>query len=218
MEKPCIAAQKMDPAVRPIHHQEDVINLTAYHANSLHSRHMDKHERPHKCENPQCATLLGFTYAGGLLRHEREVHNKHDELEGQLVCPYKDCKRHTSKAFTRRENLQEHLRRIHKIQGTDSVDAVAQDTPRLGATPYDHDPDNEGRASKRKRRSTMCHTEDPSEKSIRAQILEVKVENLELHHMWETQSRQLHEMREEINQFPAHGNIHLPGWRSDGIA
>ena len=118
----------MEPAVRPIHHQEDVINLTAYHANSLHSRHMDKHERPHKCENPQCATRLGFTHAGGLLRHEREVHNKHDELKGQLFCPYKDCKRHTSKAFTRRENLQEHLRRIHKIQGTDSVDAVAQDT------------------------------------------------------------------------------------------
>jgi hypothetical protein len=41
------------------------------------SKHMDKHDRPYKCPAEGCEKLPGFTYSGGLLRHEREVHNKH---------------------------------------------------------------------------------------------------------------------------------------------
>jgi hypothetical protein len=29
------------------------------------------------------------------------------------MCPFTDCKRHTGKGFTRKENLNEHLRRVH---------------------------------------------------------------------------------------------------------
>jgi hypothetical protein len=36
---------------------------------------MDKHERPYKCELTGCEQLQGFTYKGGLSRHQREVHN-----------------------------------------------------------------------------------------------------------------------------------------------
>jgi hypothetical protein len=41
------------------------------------SKHMDKHDRPYKCPAEGCEKLPGFTYSGGLLRHEREVHGKH---------------------------------------------------------------------------------------------------------------------------------------------
>jgi hypothetical protein len=41
------------------------------------SKHMDKHDRPYKCPAKGCEKLPGFTYSGGLLRHEREVHGKH---------------------------------------------------------------------------------------------------------------------------------------------
>ena len=41
------------------------------------SKHMDKHDRPYKCAADGCEKLPGFTYSGGLLRHEREVHGKH---------------------------------------------------------------------------------------------------------------------------------------------
>jgi hypothetical protein len=41
------------------------------------SKHMDKHDRPYKCPADGCEKLPGFTYSGGLLRHEREVHGKH---------------------------------------------------------------------------------------------------------------------------------------------
>lgn len=77
------------------------------------SKHMDKHERPHKCSVAGCEKLSGFTYAGGLLRHEREVHNLHGGPKASRKCPYADCKRSTGIGFTRKENLQEHLRRVH---------------------------------------------------------------------------------------------------------
>lgn len=77
------------------------------------SKHMDKHDRPYRCPHPACAKLQGFTYSGGLLRHEREVHGKHGGPKTQLICPYPDCKRHSGKGFTRKENLNEHIRRVH---------------------------------------------------------------------------------------------------------
>ena len=74
---------------------------------------MDKHDRPYRCNNADCAKLQGFTYSGGLLRHEREVHGKHGGPKAQLMCPHDDCKRHSGKGFTRKENLNEHIRRVH---------------------------------------------------------------------------------------------------------
>jgi hypothetical protein len=73
---------------------------------------MDKHDRPYKCYEPGCDKIQGFTYSGGLLRHQREVHKKNDNKK-PLMCPYKDCNRSTGNGFTRQENLREHLRRRH---------------------------------------------------------------------------------------------------------
>lgn len=81
---------------------------------------MDKHDRPYRCGHPACGKLQGFTYSGGLLRHEREVHGKHGGPKTQLRCPYTDCKRHTGKGFTRKENLSEHIRRVHRSKSQDS--------------------------------------------------------------------------------------------------
>ncbi|KZF23637.1 hypothetical protein L228DRAFT_238176 [Xylona heveae TC161] len=77
------------------------------------NKHMDKHERPYRCLDPACAKLSGFTYSGGLLRHEREVHRKHGGPRDPLMCPFRDCKRSSGAGFSRKENLKEHLRRVH---------------------------------------------------------------------------------------------------------
>ena len=37
------------------------------------------------------------------------------------MCPYKDCKRSTGVGFSRKENLNEHLRRCHQPQGESQV-------------------------------------------------------------------------------------------------
>lgn len=79
---------------------------------------MDKHDRPYRCDQPECSKLQGFTYSGGLLRHQREVHKMHGGTGKQLFCPEKTCKRHTGSGFTRKENLQEHLRRVHRRTST----------------------------------------------------------------------------------------------------
>ncbi|QSS59465.1 C2H2 transcription factor [Histoplasma capsulatum] len=77
------------------------------------NKHMDKHDRPYKCTNPDCNKMLGFTYSGGLLRHQREVHKMNSQGK-KLLCPYPDCNRSSGKGFTRQENLKEHLRRLHR--------------------------------------------------------------------------------------------------------
>ncbi|KAK3684736.1 hypothetical protein B0T22DRAFT_481772 [Podospora appendiculata] len=77
------------------------------------NKHMDKHDRPYKCAVEGCEKLPGFTYSGGLLRHEREVHGKHGGPKNSFNCPHPNCKRHTGKGFSRLENLNEHLRRVH---------------------------------------------------------------------------------------------------------
>ncbi|KAF9884135.1 hypothetical protein FE257_002256 [Aspergillus nanangensis] len=77
------------------------------------NKHMDKHDRPYKCGEPGCDKIQGFTYSGGLLRHQREVHKMHVNAKKPLMCPYTDCNRSTGDGFTRQENLKEHLRRRH---------------------------------------------------------------------------------------------------------
>jgi len=78
------------------------------------SKHMDKHDRPYKCTVSGCEKLRGFTYSGGLLRHEREVHKMHGGTKKSLFCPFSDCKRSSGSGFTRKENLAEHIRRVHR--------------------------------------------------------------------------------------------------------
>ncbi|KAI1437785.1 hypothetical protein GGR50DRAFT_604307 [Xylaria sp. CBS 124048] len=100
------------------------------------SKHMDKHERPYKCLAEGCENVSGFTYSGGLLRHEREVHNKHGGPKNPLYCPHRGCKRHTDSSFARLENLNEHLRRCHTPNGLDLYTPVEE-------------PDNQPRESSR---------------------------------------------------------------------
>jgi len=74
---------------------------------------MDKHERPYRCKELGCIKRQGFTYSGGLLRHEREMHRKQSYLEELFFCPHETCKRSSGKGFARPENLKEHMRHIH---------------------------------------------------------------------------------------------------------
>lgn len=91
------------------------------------SKHMDKHERPYICTVAGCEKIQGFTYSGGLLRHEREVHGKHGGPKKRLLCPHENCKRSSGKGFSRQENLAEHLRRVHT--GPGPAGPIQMDSP-----------------------------------------------------------------------------------------
>ncbi|KAJ5247532.1 hypothetical protein N7468_002515 [Penicillium chermesinum] len=93
------------------------------------NKHMDKHDRPYKCYEPGCDKVQGFTYSGGLLRHQREVHKKNTDAKKPLMCPYADCNRSTGNGFTRQENLREHLRRRHMHTDDGGVPSIMVDMP-----------------------------------------------------------------------------------------
>ena len=80
-------------------------------------KHMDKHTRPYHCNNPGCRYLPGFTSKGDLTRHQKQVHGQHG---GPPIyqCPHSGCKRSSGKGFARKENLADHLKRIHEDAGT----------------------------------------------------------------------------------------------------
>ncbi len=98
--------------------------------NGVHRKHMDKHDRPYRCKSLGCEKLQGFTYSGGLLRHEREVHKKHGGPKERMMCPYPDCKRSSGVGFTRKENLNEHKRRVHRNSGDIKLEEIEGDGER----------------------------------------------------------------------------------------
>ena len=124
------------------------------------TKHMDKHNRPYNCSEPGCENIRGFTYSGGLLRHQREVHRQHGGPKASCYCPHPDCKRSTGVGFSRKENLHEHLRRVHRGAGSD----------RLQTTPVP----SEG-SRKRKRVSDETNNDDGEEtEDLNTQIKKLK--------------------------------------------
>jgi hypothetical protein len=79
---------------------------------------MKNHVRPYQCLETQCQQLQGFTRSSELVRHEREAHGKHGGPKETLKCTVAGCNRQTGKGFGRKENLNEHLRRVHGIIAT----------------------------------------------------------------------------------------------------
>lgn len=77
------------------------------------NRHMDRHDRPYKCHEPGCESNPGFTYSGGLPRHQREVHKMNLSTRKPLFCSFKNCDRSAGAGFMRKKNLEEHKRRRH---------------------------------------------------------------------------------------------------------
>ncbi|MCJ1394627.1 hypothetical protein MMC18_007507 [Xylographa bjoerkii] len=67
--------------------------------------------RSHVCTASVCALLPGFTSKGDLTRHQREIHENGGPKA--FFCPHRECKRSTGTPFKRKENLKDHLRRVH---------------------------------------------------------------------------------------------------------
>jgi hypothetical protein len=132
---------------------------------------MDKHERPYRCPSDGCESLPGFTYSGGLLRHEREVHGKHGGPKKTVNCPHPNCKRHSGKGFSRQENLNEHLRRVHTNFDANATPPIEPNSP--------DDDESEQSGVKRKRRSSTDQA--PSELAeLRDKVRRMEEENEKL--------------------------------------
>ncbi|KAI9742282.1 MAG: hypothetical protein M1818_004182 [Claussenomyces sp. TS43310] len=156
------------------------------------SKHMDKHERPYRCPAEGCEKLPGFTYSGGLLRHEREVHHKHGGPRKQLNCPHQNCKRHEGKGFSRQENLNEHLRRVHtgaeaipRVEEPEENDVQVGQKRKRSAT---NSMDDRGEEIKRLRQENEVLRRQAAEHS--AQIANMVAQIQQLQHVQQLQQHQ----------------------------
>jgi hypothetical protein len=158
---------------------------------------MDKHDRPYKCNVKGCEKLQGFTYSGGLLRHEREVHKMHGGTKKSLFCPFHDCKRSSGAGFTRKENLAEHVRRVHRrtsmsadmhglIIRRDMVRREMEGSPiaesRASESPYNRPMEyreEEDLSLKRKRVGSDSGASDRGNDEMRSEIKRLRQENEE---------------------------------------
>ena len=155
------------------------------------SKHMDKHDRPYKCNVKGCEKLQGFTYSGGLLRHEREVHKLHGGTKKSLFCPYPDCKRSSGQGFTRKENLAEHTRRVHRrtsmsadmhglIVRRDTMDSSPiADSHGTSVSPYAVDYRDEDDLTLKRKRASDSTVSERADDSMRAEIKRLRQENEE---------------------------------------
>ena len=154
---------------------------------------MDKHDRPYKCNVKGCEKLQGFTYSGGLLRHEREVHKMHGGTKKSLFCPFADCKRSSGAGFTRKENLAEHIRRVHRrtSMSADLGHLIIPREQRQGSLPAEvrlplesqyqriAEDDDKQLALKRKRLSEVNVPEEIDEGDLRSEVKRLRRENEE---------------------------------------
>ncbi|EEH39484.2 hypothetical protein PAAG_08753 [Paracoccidioides lutzii Pb01] len=83
------------------------------------NRHMDKHDRPYKCTNPDCNRR--FTQAGSMRRHLITIH----QVNSKLRWTHSDCDRSSS----RKVDLKKHIHRIHTKP--DSIDSLRAEIARL---------------------------------------------------------------------------------------
>ncbi|KAK7973062.1 hypothetical protein PG988_007196 [Apiospora saccharicola] len=150
------------------------------------SKHMDKHDRPYKCAVEGCEKLPGFTYSGGLLRHEREVHGKHGGPKNPLNCPHPNCKRYSGKGFSRLENLNEHLRRVH-TNGAAAGETGADDHESIATMePAEHVVVGEKRKA--------------DDEDLRVEVKKLHVENQDLKAKLDAQERQTEALMEQMRQ------------------
>ncbi|KAK8099095.1 uncharacterized protein PG998_012336 [Apiospora kogelbergensis] len=157
------------------------------------SKHMDKHDRPYKCAVEGCEKLPGFTYSGGLLRHEREVHGKHGGPKNPLNCPHPNCKRYSGKGFSRLENLNEHLRRVH-TNGAASGELAADDHESIATTTV------EAVAVAVAEQAVVGEKRKADDEDLRVEVKKLHVENDDLRAELDAQKRHTEVLQEQMRQ------------------
>ena len=74
-----------------------------------------------------CENRPGFTSKGDMDRHRREVHENGGSKT--FPCLRRGCNRGVHKPFKRKENLKEHIRRVHQDQQASVENSNTQHTP-----------------------------------------------------------------------------------------
>lgn len=88
----------------------------------VYRKHIRRHEKPYKCEEPGCSRREGFSTTNDLDRHKKSVHNiapKHGH-DRSFHCPVEHCPK-KDKIWPRLDNFRQHLKRMHKTEDTEEL-------------------------------------------------------------------------------------------------
>ena len=88
------------------------------------------------------------------------------------MCPYPDCKRHVGVGFSRKENLAEHLRRVHRTADADQSKKEASEG--AGNEPFGAS----GTGKKRRRAAVVREDDDGGGEDDDEEDLEQEVKKL----------------------------------------
>jgi hypothetical protein len=177
---------------------------------------MDKHDRPYKCQVAGCEKLQGFTYSGGLLRHEREVHKLHGGTKKSLFCPHPDCKRSSGTGFTRKENRDEHIRRVHRrASGSSEAPKVDEAESPEGLPIGETQPEPEALGTRKRKRSDTVPAyledrDDPAD--LDAEVKRLRAENKAFRRESEAKDARLAELEATVRNIQQlqQQQVHIP--------
>jgi len=98
------------------------------------------------------------------------------------MCPHRDCKRSTGAGFSRRENLVEHLRRVHRGVGDESTDSPLPKGPEKKRRRAANDEDRAENVdpSEEPKRRKIVDDNDAVKDQNESKDLQAKVRQLEL--------------------------------------
>lgn len=81
-----------------------------------HSKHLQRHKKPHTCPYPDCSRRVnGFASNNDLVRHKRTVHGEITNGRS-FVCRHEPCTKKEIKLWPRADNFRSHLLRVHKLK------------------------------------------------------------------------------------------------------
>ncbi|KAL2004973.1 hypothetical protein VTN00DRAFT_2823 [Thermoascus crustaceus] len=84
-------------------------------------KHEARHEKPFKCDEPNCHRNEGFGTINDLERHKRCVHKKKPERGHKMyICFGKNCPRR-NKMWPRLDNFRQHINRMHAGEDVDEL-------------------------------------------------------------------------------------------------
>jgi hypothetical protein len=73
---------------------------------------MLRHDKPFRCDVPNCNRADGFTTSNDLDRHKKSIH--------KIGCASEKCKTKT-KVWPRLDNFKQHIERIHKDEDEEDL-------------------------------------------------------------------------------------------------
>ena len=133
------------------------------------------------------------------------MHRQHGGPIKHHVCPHADCKR-SEEGFSRKENLTEHLRRVHRSQGLNGSALIKSEqalSPSLNALSHNR-PFSSDSSTRRKRRKNAFDEEGNSQQmALQLENANLREENNRLKQQIQQQDATIVHLRSLLGGYPA---------------